>query len=196
MQWTRILAGVTVVWLGLMLCAEAYESLASVPQPEQSAGPPSITSIRELAELTLIEVQATEVVATEVSGYTGGTSAIIQVHGSVTLGIDLTEARYLEVDEARRQLVLALPLPDVRRVAIDPLASRVLRCERSGLWHLAIGPAHEDKAITDALAIGRERLLQAASGEDLAQRARRHATEVLNQFVTELGWTLEIRWDA
>jgi hypothetical protein len=178
-----------------MLCAEAYESLASTPEPEQPSTPPSIGSIRELAELTVLELEASEVVTTEVTGYTGSTSAIVQVHGTITLGVDLNEARYIQVDVEQRRLVLSLPQPEVRRVAIDPNASRTLRCGRSGLWQLAVGSAHEDTVVTEALVIGRDRLSQAASHEDMLRRAQRQTEAVLIRFVSEMGWTIEVAWD-
>lgn len=195
MRWTPTVAGAATLLLGLMLCAEAYESLASTPEPEQTITPPSIDSIRELAELTVLEVEASEVVTTEVNGYTGGTSAIVQVHGTITLGVDLDRARFVEVDEVQQHIVLALPPTEVRRVAIDHQTSRVLRCQRSGLWRMAIGDALEDQAIKSALVIGQQRLGATASRDDVDQRARGHAASVLGRFVSELGWTLDIRWD-
>jgi|GEM_PF-1758696 len=191
----RVIFGTASVLLGLTLCSEAYESLAATDQPEQPVTAPSIDRIRELNELTVLEVQASEVVTTEVNGRTGGTTVVVLVHGTVTLGVDLEQARYLHVDAEQRQLTLALPQPTVRRVAIDPHASRLLSCERSGLWNMAIGPAREDEAFAASLAIGHDRMAHAASREDIVARARHHAESVLGRFVTELGWSLEMRWE-
>ncbi|MGB0766271.1 MAG: DUF4230 domain-containing protein [Phycisphaeraceae bacterium] len=193
MDWRRIVAGAATILLGLLLINTA--SPAPADEPDRPNPPPDIQSIQELAELTLLEVRASEVITSEVTGYTGGTSAIVLVHGSVTLAVDLNQARYLEVDEERRRLVLGLPQPKIHRVAIDPETSRVLSCDRSGLWHLAMGAAHEHTLITDAMTIARERMLQAASDNGLTERARHHAEAVLARFVSEMGWTLEVRWD-
>lgn len=106
----------------------------------------------------------------------------------------LDQARYLEVDAEQRRLVLAMPQPEVRRVAIDPNASRTLRCDRSGLWQLAVGSAHEDTVVTDALTIGHDRLVFAATRDDIVNRARIQTEAVLRRFVSELGWTIEVAW--
>lgn len=192
---TRIIAGAATIWLGFSLCGTACDALAATAPPTQSNPPPSIDRIRELAELTVLEVDASEIVRTHISGHTGGTSVVVLVHGTLTYAVSLDEARYLQVDQEQRRLVMALPQPKVRRVAIDPQRSRMLSCKRSGLWQVAVGPAHEDEAIALALAIGQNRLRDATSRDDLVERARFHAESVLGQFVSEMGWSLNVRWD-
>lgn len=194
-QPTRIAAGAVMIWLGLLMCSGAYKSLALPQDVEPAVPPPSIEAIRELADLVVLEVQASEVVSAEVRGHTGGTAVIVLVYGDVMLGIDLEQAHFTEVDQGNRRLVLALPAPTVRRVAIDHHASRTIHSGRDGLWHLAIGPAKEDQAIANAFMLGTERLKEVAVGEDLTQRAKRHAEAVLGGFTDEMGWTLEIRWN-
>ena len=194
-QAIRIAAGVVIIWLGLLMCSGAYKSLALPQDVESTVPPPSIESIRELADLVVLEVQASEVVSAEVRGHTGGTSVIVLVHGDVMLGIDLEQAHFTDVDEDSRHLVLALPAPTVRRVAIDHHASRTIHSGRDGLWRLAIGPAKEEQAIANAFMLGTQRLKEVAVGEDLTRRAKQHAGVVLGGFTDETGWTLEIRWD-
>ena len=194
MRWKRILAAATSIWLGLMLCTWAYESMPSYPQPQHVSTPPDIQSIRELTELTVLAIQATEIVNAEASGYTGGISLVMLIRGTVTLGVDLKPARFVCVDQARKHLVLSLPQPWVRRVEIDPQETRVLSCARRGLWRLAVGAALEDRAFAEALVSGRDRLEFAALREDFTRQARDHAQAVIRRFVTELGWTLDIRW--
>ncbi len=191
---TRIIAGTVMLWLGLSLCGTAYDTLASAAQPRPPDEPPCIDRIRELAELTVLEVNASEIVNAEISGYTGGTCVIVLVQGNVTLGVDLGAAEYLHVDLERRHLVLSLPQPTVRRTSIDPRTSRLLRCDRAGLWRMAVGPAREYEAFAAALAIGQERLRSTAASDDFVDRAGRHAESVLARFVSEMGWTLDVRW--
>lgn len=183
--------------MGLLLCSTAYDALASsTPSEPTHPAPPSINRIRELAELTVLEVEATDVVDSHVRGRTGGTRVIVLVHGTITLSVDLDKARYLQVDQEHRVLVLGLPKPTVRRAGIDPSMCRVLSCERTGLWQMAVGSAREGEAIASAMAAGHDRLIHAASEDGLVSRARQHAEAVLCRFVNELGWTLEVRWDG
>lgn len=197
MRWKQTATGVALTCLGLMLCSKAYESLAHTPPENKptSSRPPSIDAIRELAELTVLEIEVTDVVTASVTGQTGGTTIDMLVRGSVTLAVDLQQARFVKVDKDQQQIVLALPPPEVRRVTIDHQTSRVLNCQRSGLWRMTVGEALEDQAISAALVLGQQRLSNAASRDDLDQRARRHAEAVLQRFVTEITWTLEVRWE-
>lgn len=192
-----MIVGLATIWLGMMLCSKAYESLAYTPPEDEPAAssPPSIDAIRGLAELTVLEMEVTDVVTASVNGRTGGTTVDMLIRGTVTLAVDLQQARFIEVDELRQHIVLALPPPNVRRVAIDHQGSRVLNCQRTGLWRMAVGDALEDQAIRSALIIGEQRLNVAASRDDLDQRARRHAQSVLTGFVSEMGWTLLVRGD-
>jgi hypothetical protein len=179
-----------------MLCSEAYESLAHTPPDEKPthSTPPSIDAIRAMSELTVTQVELTDVVSTSVHGQTGRITVDMLIRGTVTLGVDLEQARFIEVDKAQQNIVLALPPPEVRRVAIDHEASRVLNSQRGGLWRMTIGDALEDQAIRSALVIGQQRLSVATSRHDLNQRAGGHAEAVLGRFISEMGWTLDVRW--
>lgn len=192
---TQILAGGTSIWLGILLCGGDYDALASRGQVQQIITPPSIDAIRELSDLIVLEVSSSEVVTNVIRGRTGSTSVVVLVNGLLAYGIDLDKAQYLRVDENQRHLLLSLPQPTTRQVAIDPHTSRMLSCERTGLWQIAVGPAREDEAFTTALAIGHDRLMQAVLRDDLVKRARHHAVAVLTKFMAELGWTLEVRWE-
>lgn len=195
MSWKRILVGAASLWLGLVISTEAYDALASTTEAEQPSTPPSIDAIRELAELTVLEVDAIEAVTSEIRGHTGGTTAIVLVHGTVSIGVDLEQARFVEVDQERRHVVLALPSPTLRRVSIDHQRSRVLSCQRDGLWGLAMGSAKEDQVIASALVRGQAHLEAIGSHDVYAVRARHHAEAVLAQFMHGLDWTVEVHWE-
>lgn len=177
-----------------MLCSEAYESLAATTQTGHTIGPPQLEAIRGLAELTILEVEATEIVSAEVNGYAGGTSVILLVRGTVTLAVDLEQAKVIKVDSDRQRVVLGLPPPEVRRVMIHHEDARILSCERHGLWRLAVGQAKEDQAIKEALAVGQDQLMQAASLENNIDQARKHAETTIGEFLSESGWELNVQW--
>lgn len=192
---SHLLAGAMLIWLGLSLYGVAYEMLMVTAQTPAPFSPPAIDTIREMSELTVLEIEASEIVSTSVRGYTGGTSIVMLVNGTLTYGVDLDQASYQHVDTEERHCVITLPQPRARQVANNPRESRVLSCDRSGLWQMAIGPAHEESVMMSAMAIGHDRLIDAVSRDDLVRRARRHAEAVLVRFLSELGWTLEVRWD-
>ena len=187
-------AGMTALLLGVVLCSEAYDSLATHAQSDQTTSPPSIESVRQLTDLAILEITATEVATSSVNGHAGSTTATVLICGTITLTVDLGQTEFTEVDEDRQHLVLALPHPSVRRVEIDHRASRVLSCERSGLWNLAVGAAHEDRAISQAFLTGQQQLREQGDSDVFIQQARLHTLAVLSGFASELGWTVEVRW--
>ena len=192
---TLILTGVASAWLGVLLCIWAYHGLAAPGHTEKPNTPPSLDAIQELSALSVLKVEVTEAITTSFRGYTGGTTVVVLVNGTLTYGVDLDQARYLQTDQAQQHLVIGLPAPKTHDVAIHHDKSRVLSTDRSGLWQLAIGPAREDEALMSALATGRDRLIDTASRDELVSRARRQAEAVLARFISELGWTIEIQWE-
>jgi hypothetical protein len=191
----QVLAGLAAVWLGINLCNSVHDALATAPDVERVISPPSIESIRELSELTVLQVRATEVITSEVSGTTGGTSVAVVVHGDVFLGVDLEQAEFVDIDKEQQHLALSLPTPKVRRAAIDHHTSQMIYTARHGLWRLAVGEAREDELIANAYRVGQQRLQEAAAQTDLTDRAKRHAESVLRRFIDGTGWALTIRWN-
>jgi len=190
----QVLAGLISIWFGIKLCNSVHDALATTPDVERVINPPSIESIRELSELTVLRVQATEVITNEARGQTGSTSVVVLIHGDVFLGVDLEQAEFVEVDKEQQHLVLFLPAPGVRRAAIDHQASQMIYSHRKGLWRMALGPAMEDELIANAYEAGQLRLQEAAAQADLTDRAKRHAESVLRRFIDGSDWRLTIRW--
>ena len=195
MRWTRILNAATCLLIGLLLCVLAFNSLHITQRAPQPSDPLALHAVHELTELVVLEAQAADLVRAEVGGYTGWTSVQLRVHGTVTLGVELKRARLLKVYPGRRHIVLSLPPPSVRSVAIDPRRTIVLGSERGGLWRLVIGEACEGRAIAQALATGQSRLKANVLQDDHALRAKRHTEVVLHRYAAELGWTVDLRWD-
>lgn len=191
----QVLTGLTCIWLGINLCVGAFKALATTPDVKHTVSQPSIESIRELSELTVLQVRATEVVTNEIKGQTGGTSVAVLVTGDVFLGVDLEQAKFVEVYKDQQHLVLSLPVPGVRRAAIDHQASHVIYSQRQGLWRMTLGPALEDELIAKAFMRGEQRLQDAAARAGLIHRAKQHAESVIGRFADETGWVLAVRWD-
>lgn len=190
----QVLAGLIFIWFGINLCNSVHDALASTPDVERVISPPSIESIRELSELTVLQVRATEVITNEARGQTGSTSVAVLIHGDVFLGVDLEQAEFVEVDKEQQHLLLSLPAPGIRRAAIDHQASQMIYSHRKGLWRMALGPAMEDELIANTYKVGQQRLQEAAAHADLTDRAKRHAESVLRRFIDGTGWALTIQW--
>ena len=194
MQWRRTLLGLTSVLFGLLLCSEVYDAMALTDEQQQPDTQTILDGIQELAELVVLEVQLTEVATGSVSGHTGGTTVTMLVRGSVAFAVDLEQARYVDMDQDSQRLVLMLPQPVVRHVAVSLGSSEVTSCQRSGLWKLAHGPACEDIAIREALDAGMTQIEAAAADIALSNRAKARVESVLHQYADKIAWSFEIRW--
>jgi len=67
-----------------------------------------------LSALTTLRVDVADAFVTELSGRTGGTTAVLVVRGQVVIGVDLAAARFDSVDPQERSAVLLLPQPRVQ----------------------------------------------------------------------------------
>ena len=195
MRWTRILAGATCIWLGLLCVSLPNVRTAIEPVPNPPAPPPRLDAIRDLAGLTVTRVHATALAEGTVSGHTGSTTVKLLVHGSAELSVDLEQADFIRTDLDRKHLVLALPQPAVGLVAIDHKRTRVLSSGRDGLWRFALGAAREEQALGRALVVGKDRLHASVLCQEHTHRARQRAQAVVHGFAAEMGWTIEIRWE-
>ena len=139
------------------------------------AGMRSLEAVRELAELTVLELDSTDVVTGFAGGRTGQLTPTLLVCATATVAAEPSKARYARVNGDRGRLVLAIPRPTLRRVTIDHTATRRLTSIRTGLWQLASGPALGDEAIAAALRDASRRLKTSTSPEPVVEQAQRHA---------------------
>jgi Protein of unknown function (DUF4230) len=71
---------------------------------------------------------------------------VLVVHGSVTLGVDLSKVRFESVDQRNRTAVLVLPAPNVQSVSLDQQKTRIVAICESGLWIILLGNGEADAA--------------------------------------------------
>ena len=189
----RIARGSLVLTLGLLLCSRSWAALKP-STTDRPAQPPSIASIRELAELAVLEIDVTDIVTGQAAGYTGSTTTTLLIAGTATLAIDMTDACFIQVDPQRRHAVLSLPPPTLQRIAIDPATTRPITTQRHGLWHLAPGHASEDEAVLEAMQQHRQRLEAAGLPAAAIKRAKEQTESIVARYSNDLGWTLMIDW--
>ena len=83
----------------------------SRPWAAEIGSGPTLEQIQTLASLTTLKINVADALVTQLAGRTGGIRAVLVVHGNVTLGVDLSKARFESVDQRNRTAVL------VRRAA-------------------------------------------------------------------------------
>ena len=157
----------------------------------------TIERLAALAELTTLRVDVADAIETEVKGYTGTIKAVLIVKGDVTVGVDLSQAKFLSIDEQARRAVLVLPPPRVQSVRLDHEHSKLVGVFSSGLWTITPGGGVAEAFVVNrAFRDGQRDVAKAADDPGLFERARKNTEQVLGCFFAAMAWRVEIRWSG
>lgn len=177
----------------LLVLVCAYGVL--VRQPAVVPGPaPSLSSIQALQQLITHRVLIRDVRETRVAGHTGSIVVTVVVQGDVLVGVDLQKARVLRVDTVRREMQIALPLPEGTSPRVDHDHTHVQRVEWTGLWQLAPGTVAQALVVDQALRKAQESVERSGDDPAVQKSAQDHTEEIIGQFGRNLGWTIHVLW--
>jgi hypothetical protein len=185
----------------LMLIATFAASLMALtwaflpPPPTHRSTGLTIEQIRLMQQLVTTKVVVTDVVTTRVAGHTGAMEVVIALRGELTIGVDLSTAELIEVDDAARHAVLSLPVLTLLDARVDHGRSRVAAIRSDGLWKvIPADPVIDARMIDAAYSQAQRRLEEATIPEDSRQRAKHQAETVIGILAARLGWTIELKW--
>jgi hypothetical protein len=176
-----------VIWITWQL-ASHQRSAASV-----STGP-TITQIRQLAELVTAKVTIADARETSLSGYLGSVHAILIVRGDASLGPDLSGAKIISSDSASKVVVIELPRPHLISYRLDHSATRLVSLSHNGLWMIVLGDAGRTAVLNRAYGEAERAVADAAVTPETIYEAAEHAQNVLAVFFGTGGWTIQIQW--
>lgn len=185
-----LLAGL-VVW-GIRSISDAVPtpgdlSAALEPEPYQEIGPTVVRSIRDLANLTTVEmVEYTIVEKGTDEGFLAwarGDSLELFAVARIGAGVDLGEVSVRSFDLSEDGVVeLVVPAAEVQYVAVDNEATQILDRD-TGLFTRG-----DPRLESDARRIADESLRQAALDEGILEMAEENAREVISNFLLNLGY--------
>jgi hypothetical protein len=156
----------------------------------------TVEKLQVLSVLTTLKMDVAEVQLTEIRGYTGTIKAVLVIRGDVSVGVDLSKARFEQVDEQARRAVLVLPQPQVQSVRLDQERTRLVGVWPSGLWTIVPGGEDADTtAVNLAYRYAQRSVTAAAQDPQVLVRSRRQAESVLRAFLGALGWEVRVRWE-
>ena len=178
-----------VLILGLTLANVRPPAATTTPSPA-----PALERVREVAEVSILEVDVSAITIARIDGYTGGVRCCLIATGAARIGADLERATLHSIDHAAGTLVVALPEPTVLSVRIDPTASRVYSVDRNGLWIALPFATREGQVTARAWAAAESKLHEAADRSGLIARARRRAATLVKTAIEPLGWSVTIDW--
>jgi len=184
------LSFVVGLWLGRRL-----QRNGAIPLSDRSFHPGlTIERFADLSELLVTKIEVSDVLVTAIEGRTGGVHVVLLIKGDVSLGVDLSAARFARVDDDRRTALLTLPPPVLSRPRLDHVLTRIVLVEKQGLWVFSPRTrpygAVVDRGMTEAQGLVRS----AGTTKEADVRARAHAEAVLRAFFSSLGWTVRIQW--
>jgi hypothetical protein len=154
----------------------------------------TIDRLRQLAELTTLAVDVSEIQQTAIQGYVGGICAVLLVKGEVRITTDLSQARFESVDDTNKTASLILDPPVVSTASLDFDHTSLFAVSEQGLWQITPGNQLYDKVVNRAFAQAQHAVADAGNQPDLLNKARHKTETVLQGFFSALGWKVSIRW--
>ncbi len=182
-----LLIGSGLGWTGAMACRPPVTA-------DGIHSGPSIERMSELSQLLTLRIDVADVLVSRVDGITGGVQLAMLVKGDVALGIDLSQARFDQVDNAHCTAVLILPPPEASCARVDHDRSRLFELTSDGLWAITPGTRDYLAVVDKGMAEAQDLVASAARNNDANERARRHAEVLLGTFFHSIGWIVNIHW--
>jgi hypothetical protein len=180
-----------VVW-GIRSVADAVPTPGDLaealePEPFEEIGPTVVRSIRDLSNLTTVELVEYTIVEKGTDGgflnWASGDSLQLFAVARIGAGIDLGEVSVRSFDLSDDGVVeLAIPGAEIQYVAVDNQATQILDRD-TGLF-----TSGDPRLETDARRLAEDVLQQAALDEGILEIAENNAREVVTNFLLSLGY--------
>lgn len=162
--------------------------------PEQKPPRLTVERLTEFSELTSLRVDVSDVLVRRIDGYTGGVQAVLLVRGDVDLNVDLRAAKLALVDDAMRLAVVILNPPRTSRPRVDHSRTQLVSMYKDGLWAAVPDDSPYGAVASKAMADAQARVEEAAIGDDVSERSRKHVEDILRKGCEALNWTVSVEW--
>jgi hypothetical protein len=153
---------------------------------------PLVQALRELAELSTMEVNLLVPVTTTLQGRLGSSSVALLAHATARLGVDLEHARItVTTSSSTNSVTISLPPAQLLGVTLDPDRTQVVAQQRSGLWCVTPGHAREAELLLTAQQQATAAAHAAVTPAHLAT-ARARVEQLLHDAAGRLGWAVVV----
>lgn len=162
--------------------AEAFE-----PEPYEEIGPVVVTSIRDLANLTTVEVVEYTIVekGTDSSwlDWARGDSLRLFAVANIGAGVDLSQVTIRDVSVGDDGVVeIRIPSAEIQYVAVDNEATQILERE------VGLLTKGDPRLESDARQVAEQVLVESALQAGILETAETNARNVLTDFLLSLGY--------
>ena len=173
-RWALCLANLLILGLGVVVGHRLPRLSPQAPVETRTSFQSGITleQIEPLGELVMLHVDVSDVIVTDLHGYTGGVTAALLVKGDLFLGTDLSRAHFDLIEVQHHTALLILTPPRVVTSRIDHDHSRIVALWRHGLWDCVPGERPEEAAIERGYAEAQHAVANAGASASADQGAR------------------------
>ncbi len=191
-MWALLPLAVVLAGAGSGYLAWAWLMTRAPVEPAHAAL--TVERLSEVSQLLTLKLDVSDVLLSRIEGYSGGVQAAVLIKGDVSLGIDLAQARFEDVDQSHHTAILILQPPTPSEPRLNHERTRIVSLEVTGLWRGVPGSRAEQAIANQALNEAQHLLASAVREKNADQRARRHAEAVLTAFCRSLSWEITIHW--
>jgi hypothetical protein len=163
--------------------------VAQVLHPTPTVIPDPVTIIHEvkpLARLESIQYTVEKVITAETAqgpfGFLFGDKLILVAHGTVVAGVDLSQIKAEDIAVENGILTIKMPGPEIFSVSVNNQKSYIYNRTTGVLTH---GDVNLE---TTARRAAEDQIRQAAIDDGILEQAQVNAQNVLNQFLSSLGY--------
>jgi hypothetical protein len=180
----------SMAWLAITAAAviASLSSWVELAPVNKHSPVPSISYIQTVSELATLRVQ--------ISDYIVGENKNWQVrwllHGEAVLGIDLSKAHYISIDEQNRMLTLSLPAVHVVSSKVDHHRSAEIGVKQK-TWIMLPGL----KSLRDEVwQHADKKIAKLARNEEYFEATRIQTENALSRLFQDCGWSVSFEWET
>ena len=164
--------------------------LPATPAPTvvHSQGP-TVERLERLSHLVTTRVNVVDVLIGEGEGCRGAWL----VKGDALIAIYLGRAQITEKNEATKQALIVLPLPEVLQPRVDHERTKTWEVRRM-VW--LPWNADQDRLRDEVMLQAQQLVAHAAGSNENLQQARTAAATIVTAVYEEVGWTVRVIWEG
>jgi hypothetical protein len=194
----KVALAVSAITGALVLTGIIYFMRTTSERPSLSSDTgPILYRIQTLSSLTTLRAEVADAVVTQLQGCTGSVKAVLVVRGEITIGVDLSAAKFQSINRRARTAVLQLPSPRVHSARIDQERTKIVALWPTGLWAIIPGGDSADATTANLAYRDAQRVVaESANDPSLIPQARWQTERVLDAFFESMDWKVNIKWSG
>lgn len=184
MKALELIVALTIV---VLICGALSEEPGSPPGPPLPP-PPPLSRIQEMSDLATLRVHLSDSIVGENNNW----KVVWVLHGEAVLGVDLSQANYVSVDEQERMVTLSMPAPHVISNKIDHQRSMEMSVEQKTLIPYSGLKSLRDNVWRHA----DEKVAVLARSDAYVRETKLQAERVLNRLFEDVEWRITYVWQV